>query len=239
MAFDVDHSNSTMAARGDNRREIAAIDETNDVLPGDSKKLGCALRRHLIGDLRNSDTTVAEGVDAHADNLQKSACEPDFQVVADLECHAPLSLECVSNPLNLGSLTLSWGDGGHERKLGANRPKRNRTKLPCERARRHRRVRCASRPSVASASFFVPPFTGDSTPPTCSRGLRVEAHCAKGKTRDSQKASPEAKAISALLKKNKVKGVSFDVRRDTVVLRVPLSSVALTGRALAAFKPNG
>ena len=37
--------------------------------------------------------------------------------------------------------------------------------------------------------------------------------------------------------KNKVKGVSFDLRKNVVVLRVPLTSLSLVGRALSSFKP--
>jgi|APLak6261675434_1056106.scaffolds.fasta_scaffold01306_2 hypothetical protein len=66
--------------------------------------------------------------------------------------------------------------------------------------------------------------------------LRDAVATLKGRQRAAEKASPEATAISALLKKNKVKGVTFDVRKDLVVLRVPLTTLATTGRALAAFK---
>jgi hypothetical protein len=67
--------------------------------------------------------------------------------------------------------------------------------------------------------------------------LRDAIAALKGTTRASVKASPEATAISALLEKSKVKGVTFDVRKDLVVLRVPLANLATAGRALAAFKP--
>lgn len=66
--------------------------------------------------------------------------------------------------------------------------------------------------------------------------LREAVATLKGRARASTKASPEARAISSLLSRSKVKGVTFDVRKDVVVLRVPLTSVSAVGRALAAFK---
>jgi hypothetical protein len=59
----------------------------------------------------------------------------------------------------------------------------------------------------------------------------------KGRKVLSTKASPEAKAIQTLLAKTKVKGLSVDVRRDVLVLRVPLPSVATVAKALASYKP--
>ncbi len=66
--------------------------------------------------------------------------------------------------------------------------------------------------------------------------LRAAIATLKGRAHASKKASPEATAISLLLSKSKVKGVTFDVRKDVVVLRVPLASISAAGRALAAFK---
>ena len=66
--------------------------------------------------------------------------------------------------------------------------------------------------------------------------LRAAIATLKGHAHTSKKASPEATAISSLLSKSKVKGVTFDVRKDVVVLRVPLASISRVGRALAAFK---
>ena len=68
--------------------------------------------------------------------------------------------------------------------------------------------------------------------------LRDAIATLKGHKRASTKASPEATAISGLLAKSKVKGVTFDVRREVVVLRVPLASLSLVGRALAGFKAS-
>ena len=66
--------------------------------------------------------------------------------------------------------------------------------------------------------------------------LRQAIATIKGRARTSTKASPEARAISSLIAKSKVKGVTFDVRKEVVVLRVPLVSVSAVGRALSAFK---
>ena len=66
--------------------------------------------------------------------------------------------------------------------------------------------------------------------------LRAAIATLKGHAHSSRKASPEATALSLLLSKGKVKGVTFDVRKDIVVLRVPLASLSAAGRALAAFK---
>ena len=65
--------------------------------------------------------------------------------------------------------------------------------------------------------------------------LREAIALLKGRARTSAKASPEATAIGRLLAKSKVKGVSVDVRRDMVVLRVPLAAVAQMGRALSVW----
>jgi hypothetical protein len=65
--------------------------------------------------------------------------------------------------------------------------------------------------------------------------LRAAIASLKGRSKASKQASPEAAAIEALLAKSKVKGVSFDLRSKTLVLRVPLAGVAAVGRALAAF----
>jgi hypothetical protein len=66
--------------------------------------------------------------------------------------------------------------------------------------------------------------------------LRAAIGTLKGHAHTSKKASAAATAISGLLSKSKVKGVTFDVRKDVVVLRVPLASISAAGRALAAFK---
>ena len=66
--------------------------------------------------------------------------------------------------------------------------------------------------------------------------LREAIATLKGRASASRKASPEATAISSLLTKNKLKNVTFDVRRDVVVLRVPLAALSTVGRALASFK---
>jgi hypothetical protein len=65
--------------------------------------------------------------------------------------------------------------------------------------------------------------------------LRTAIASLKGRSKASKKASPEAAAIGALLAKSKVKGVTFDLRSQTVVLRVPLAGVAAVGRALSGF----
>ncbi|MBL8914640.1 MAG: hypothetical protein JNM17_28305 [Archangium sp.] len=57
----------------------------------------------------------------------------------------------------------------------------------------------------------------------------------KGNKAASEKASPEAVAIKKLLSAAKVKGVTFDVRKDLVVLRVPLKSLSSTAKALAKY----
>jgi hypothetical protein len=67
--------------------------------------------------------------------------------------------------------------------------------------------------------------------------LRAAIANLKGRKVLSTKASPEAKAIQTLLAKTKVKGLSVDVRRDVLVLRVPLPSVATVAKALASYKP--
>jgi hypothetical protein len=58
----------------------------------------------------------------------------------------------------------------------------------------------------------------------------------KGRARTSAKASPQATALNGLLAKAKISGVAVDVRRNEVVLRVPLASVAAVGKALAQYK---
>ncbi len=61
----------------------------------------------------------------------------------------------------------------------------------------------------------------------------------KGRAKTSTKASPQASAISALLSKAKLGGVFVDVRRNELVLRVPLDSVAAVGKALAGYRAPG
>lgn len=58
----------------------------------------------------------------------------------------------------------------------------------------------------------------------------------KGRGKTSTKASPQATAITDLLTKAKISGVSVDVRRQEVVLRVPLASVAAVGKAISGYK---
>lgn len=66
--------------------------------------------------------------------------------------------------------------------------------------------------------------------------LRGAIALLKGRQNASKKASPEARELTALLSRAKVKGVTFELRRGTVVLRVPLDAVAETGKALAAYR---
>jgi hypothetical protein len=66
--------------------------------------------------------------------------------------------------------------------------------------------------------------------------LRAAIARLKGHKATSEKASPEASAIKKLLAAGKVKGVHFDVRKDLVVLRVPLTALASAGKALARYQ---
>lgn len=66
--------------------------------------------------------------------------------------------------------------------------------------------------------------------------LRSAIATLKGRAKTSTQASPQASAIAALLDNAKVKNVSIDVRRDVVVLRVPLDSIAIVGTALSAYQ---
>lgn len=58
----------------------------------------------------------------------------------------------------------------------------------------------------------------------------------KGKKTTSEKASPEATAIKKLLSAAKVKGVAFDVRRELVILRIPLAGLGAAAKALAKYR---
>jgi hypothetical protein len=59
----------------------------------------------------------------------------------------------------------------------------------------------------------------------------------KGREAASKKSSPEARAVAQSLQNAKVKGVTFQLRRGVLVLRVPLEQVVQTGKALAAYRP--
>ena len=67
--------------------------------------------------------------------------------------------------------------------------------------------------------------------------LRAAIALLRGHARASTKSSPEASAVDGLFKRAGVKGVTFDVRQHTLVLRVPLESIAVVGKALSAYAP--